>query len=721
MKSLKFVSLAILFLLLLFFLLDISSANDKVDREIEQIQQAIEEKGYDWTPGRTSVMELSESERQNLLGLRIPDWYDDWFKGARKVEAPPHPVLPPYFDWRDSSAITPVKDQGSCGSCWIFGAVGALEGMAKIYGGRALDISEQQILSCVSYGWGCDGGWMTYCYEHFQEYGAIGEECMPYRANDMIPCTEDSCELLARITGWTPVANNVEAIKTAILKGPVSCAFTVYDDFYAYSGGCYEHEGFDPCNHAITMVGWDDDFCDGEGAWICKNSWGRNWGENGFFRIKYNSCRIGYATDLINYVPPGPYITLEDFEIDDSAGGNGDGRPEPEETVNLYLTFSNIWFPLIGAEVIVWADTDGVVFTSDRSYFGDIPADDTVSNLSNPVQFQIPPGFPPKRVNFTFSISGNQGDYLKSWTEEIWIGHSPILIVDDDEGANLESHYTEPLEQMKLLYDVWDKSSQPTGSYDFSDYKVVIWFTGDHRASVLSDDDINQLMAYLDNGGRLFLSSQDVVEALSGSGDPLRQTFLQDYLHTGYGGTCSRRLMMGYPGDEIGEGMYVYPNYEVTNQSSMDNLIPDAEADTVLVYTIGTSEGWWTPTDSIGAIKIQADSYKLVLFGFGFESIRADGGDFHGQTTTSQQAVMQTVLDWLNVSWQYVYGDANGDQTVGSGDVVYIMNYLFRGGSPPEFLAAGDANGDCSVNSSDIVYMINYLFRGGPAPVEGCA
>jgi C1A family cysteine protease len=721
MRSLRTLKYVFLVFLIAFLPSQPVASGDEVDSEIEEIQRTVREKGYHWTPGRTSVMELSQEEREKRLGLEIPEGYDQWLAGARKFTAEPHLVLPSYFDWRDSSAITPVKDQGGCGSCWIFGAVGALEGMAKIYGGREVILSEQQILSCVYYGWGCNGGWMEYCYEHFLEYGSIDQECMPYRANDMIPCTEDSCELLARITGWVPVENNVDAIKTALLKGPVSCAFTVYDDFFSYSGGCYEHEGFDPCNHAIVMVGWDDDFCDGEGAWICKNSWGSNWGEDGFFHIKYNSCRIGYATDLVSYVPPGPYVVLEDCVVDDSPGGNGDGRPEPEETVNIYLTFSNIWFPLRGAQVTVWADTDGVAFTSDRSYLGDVPADDTVSNHSNPIQFYVPPGFPPSRVNFTFHITGNEGEYAKSWTREIWIGRSPTLIVDDDEGTNLDRYYTGSLDQMELLYDVWDKSSQPDGGSDLSEYKVVIWFTGDHRESIFSDQDILDLMAFLDDGGRLFLTSQDAVEVLAGSADPLRQTFLSDYLHVGYGGTCDRRLAMGWPGDEIGDNLYIQPNYEVINQNSKDNLVPDAQADTVLIYTIGTSEGWWTPTDSVAAVKVQSDSFKLVLFGFGFESIRADGGDFHGQTTTSRQAVMETILNWLNAEWRYVYGDANGDQTVGSGDIVYLLNYLFRGGSAPGFLSAADANGDCMVNSSDVVYLINYLFRGGPVPVEGCA
>ncbi|NIM99959.1 MAG: hypothetical protein GTO24_18360 [candidate division Zixibacteria bacterium] len=721
MSSFRILNCALIFLLVTIFISGTAVSEDKPDREIEEIRQMIEEKGYNWTAGKTSVSELSEAERQNLLGLRIPEWYDDWFRGAKKIEAQPEVVLPPYFDWRDSAGVTPPKDQGSCGSCWAFGALGALEAMAKIYGGRELDLSEQQILSCRAYGWGCNGGWMSYCYELFQAFGSISEECMPYHANDTDPCIQESCEVLAKITGWTPVANNVDAIKTAVLKGPVSCAMTVYNDFFSYTGGCYEHEGLDPCNHAVLIVGWDDDYCDGDGAWIVKNSWGPGWGEDGFFRIKYNSCLIGYATDLINYIPAGPYVTLEDWMIDDLPGGNGNGRSEPEETVNIYLTFSNLWVQLIGARVTAWADTEGIVFVNSVSLLGDIAAEDTVDNYSDPIQFWVPSDFPPKRVNFTFEISGNGGEYTKSWTREIWIGRSPILIVDDDQGANLESYYAGSMDQMKLLYDVWDKANQPGESYQLSDYDVVIWFTGDHQESVFSDEDILSLMAFLDQGGRLFLTSQDAVEVLAASADPLRQTFLNDYLHAGYGGTCGRRLMMGYPGDEIGDNMYVHPNYEVANQSSMDNLIPDAGADTVLVYTIGTSAGWWTPTDSVAAIKVQTDYFKLVLFGFGFESIRADGGDFHGQTTTSRQAVMETILNWLNTEWRYVYGDANGDQLVGPGDIVYLLSYLFRGGPAPGFLSAGDANGDCVVNSSDVVYLINYLFRGGSAPVEGCA
>ncbi len=718
MKGLRIFQCAFLFLAFLFLASSLAIARDEVDQEIEEVQRMIREKGYHWTAGRTSVSELSEAERQKLLGLKIPEWYDEWFRNAKKLQAPPHMYFPEVFDWRDSAGVTPVKDQGGCGSCWAFGALGALEAMAKIYGEKELDLSEQQILSCKSYGWGCDGGWMSYAYDLFQEFGSVAEECMPYHANDTDPCIQESCEVLAKITGWTPVAQNVEAIKTALLTGPVCCAMTVYYDFFHYTGGCYEHDGFDPCNHAVLIVGWNDTLCAGEGAWIVKNSWGTNWGMDGYFYIKYNSCNIGYATDLISYIPPGPFVNLEDYSVDDSAGGNGNGRPEPEETVNIYLTLSNIWVPLNGAQVTAWADTDGIVFIKDHSDLGDILVDDTVSNYSDPIQFWVPSDFPPKRANFTFQVTGNGGSYTKSWTREIWIGPSSILVVDDDDGSNLEDYYTTSLDSLGVLYDVWDKASPPVKSYSLSDYDVVIWFTGDHRDSIFSDEDVLNLMAFLDDGGRLFLTSQDVAEALSGSSDPLDTLFLKNYLHVGYDGNCGRFLVGGYPGDAVGESLWISttspPGAE--NQISRDNLVPDTLADTVLVY----SGSFFVPTDSIAAIKYQGD-YKLVYFGFGFEGINSSGFFFHGKWLSTQMMVMQTVLDWLNQPWQYLYGDANGDRVIDLGDVVCLVNYLYKEESPPDPLAAGDANGDCVVDVGDVVYLINYLYKGGPPPVEGCA
>ncbi|MGB7063147.1 MAG: C1 family peptidase [Candidatus Zixiibacteriota bacterium] len=718
MKSVKIFPCAFLFLALFFLLFGSAVPKDKVDEEIEAIQKMVDEKGYNWTAGRTSVMELSEAERQNLYGLEIPEWYDEWFKNTKKLVAPPGAFFPPAFDWRDSAGVTPARNQKNCGSCWAFGALGALEAMAKIYGGTELDLSEQQILSCRAYGWGCNGGWMTYCYELFQDYGSISEQCMPYHANDTDPCIQESCEVLAKITGWTPVAHDVNSIKTALMTGPVSCAMTAYDDFSSYTGGCYEHENTEPCNHAVLIVGWDDTMCDGEGAWIVKNSWGQSWGINGFFYIKYNSCLIGYATDLIYYTPPGPYVTLEDLTVDDAVGGDGDGRAEPEETVDLYLTFSNIWVPLTGASLTAVPDTDGLVMMTDQAYLGDILAPDTVINFAAPIQFQVPADFPSARVAFTFEITGNSGEYSKSWTREVWIGRSTILLVDDDEGATVESYYCEAVDAVGPLYDVWDKSSPVNKSYNFSDYDVVIWFTGDHRESVFSDDDILTLTDYLDNGGRLFLSSQDAAEALSGSPNPQHNLFLQDYLHVAYDGSCSRLLIAQGPGDEVGDDLWVWPGSTpgANNQSSKDALSPDPEADAALFY----ANAGFTPTDSVAAIKFQGD-YKLVFFGFGFEAINSSGIYMHGHYVSKPEVVMQRILDWLNTPWIYVYGDANFDQTVDVGDIVYLTNYLYKGGSAPLPPPAGDANGDCTVDLGDVVYLVNYLFKGGPPPVEGCA
>ncbi|MCK4404787.1 MAG: hypothetical protein KAW02_06815 [candidate division Zixibacteria bacterium] len=204
MRSFRIINSAFLFLVLILFLSGSAIPKDRVDREIEEVQKMIEENGYNWTAGRTSVSELSDEEFQELLGLEVPEWYDDWFKNATKIEAPQKVTFPMVFDWRDSAGVTPVKGQGACGSCWAFGALAALEAMAKIYGEKELDLSEQQILSCKSYGWGCDGGWMSYAYELFQEFGSVSEQCMPYHAIDTDPCIQESCEVFALLTMWTP-------------------------------------------------------------------------------------------------------------------------------------------------------------------------------------------------------------------------------------------------------------------------------------------------------------------------------------------------------------------------------------------------------------------------------------------------------------------------------------------------------------------------------------
>ncbi len=211
--------------------------------------------------------------------------------------------LPSNYDWRAHEGVTPPKDQGSCGSCWAFAAAGEMEAKIRIYYGRTLDLSEQQIVSCNPYGAGCDGGWAGSAYYVFMHYGGVLENCMPYEGSDLIACRQDEYLKFTTMDTWVSISNNVEQIKTAVFEnGPVCTAVDANDAWDGYSGGVIDAPG-SGTNHLVLIVGWDDRMGT-NGAWIVKNSWGAGWGDAGYCYVEYGACNMGQGVTSMQYTPP---------------------------------------------------------------------------------------------------------------------------------------------------------------------------------------------------------------------------------------------------------------------------------------------------------------------------------------------------------------------------------------------------------------------------------
>jgi len=293
-----------------------------VDREVGPEEQATidainarnEELGYSWVAGPTSVSHLTPEEQALRLGGEFPQ---ELWEQAEPAPVPPETALRSQrssFDWRTMDGVTPADDQGDCGSCWAFGAGGATEARVRINEGVIVDLSEQQSIDCNFQGSDCDGGYAGHAFQLHRDPGGLLEECYPYIEASGTSCRGGGCEVAAIIDGFTSVSSVESQIKYYVENfGPITTGMHVYSDFYSYSTGCYEHAGTDYTNHNVLIVGWDDDMCGGEGAWICKNSWGQSWGMNGYFYIKYGTCRIGTG----NLQPTNAHIPHERFVPDE--------------------------------------------------------------------------------------------------------------------------------------------------------------------------------------------------------------------------------------------------------------------------------------------------------------------------------------------------------------------------------------------------------------------
>jgi len=243
-----------------------------------------------------------EEFEQRYLGLRVPPGLilypvvDD--HGIHDRD------LPAAWDWREHGGAPGIRHQGACGSCWGFSAAAALESAIMLAVGFEVDVSEQHILVCNDGGSSCSGGWMIDAYEVWQDYGAIAEEDYPYQADDTLPCEESSHPPIAAAGTVHDVGYTVSDIKQAIFDhGAVSTTMMVYPDLVPYAGGCYTHDCPSGLNHAVALVGWDDAYCDGAGAWIMKNSWGEDWGVDGYAYLRYDAACIGSNATYVDYVP----------------------------------------------------------------------------------------------------------------------------------------------------------------------------------------------------------------------------------------------------------------------------------------------------------------------------------------------------------------------------------------------------------------------------------
>ncbi|PRP91742.1 Outer membrane protein assembly factor BamD [Enhygromyxa salina] len=196
------------------------------------------------------------------------------------------------FSWADS--LTPIRNQGACGSCWAFAATSTLETSNAIINGAKSDLAEQHALSC-SGGGTCSGGWYAPVYEWLGagKDGLQTESKVPYKASSQSCSVGGKTAYEVEAWGWVdPVAiqPKVADIKAAMCKyGAVTAAVAATSNFIAYSSGTFDEKSNATINHAVTLVGWDDS----RNAWLLRNSWGTNWGEDGYMWIDYDSNSVG--------------------------------------------------------------------------------------------------------------------------------------------------------------------------------------------------------------------------------------------------------------------------------------------------------------------------------------------------------------------------------------------------------------------------------------------
>ncbi|XP_066113531.1 procathepsin L-like [Saccopteryx bilineata] len=243
----------------------------------------------------------NEEFRQVMNGLQ----YQKHRKG-KVFQEPLFAEIPRFVDWRKKGYVTPVKDQGQCGSCWAFSATGALEGQMFRKTGNLVSLSEQNLVDCSQPQGndGCNGGLMDNAFQYVEDNGGLdSEKSYPYHAKDE-SCKYKSEFSAANDTGFVDIRKQEKSLMKAVASvGPISVAidasrasFQFYKKGIYYEPDCSSKD----LDHGVLVVGYGSEGAelDNNKYWLVKNSWGPAWGMDGYIKMakdRNNHCGIATA------------------------------------------------------------------------------------------------------------------------------------------------------------------------------------------------------------------------------------------------------------------------------------------------------------------------------------------------------------------------------------------------------------------------------------------
>ncbi|XP_048576884.1 procathepsin L-like [Nematostella vectensis] len=259
-------------------------------KKVEQHNRA----GHSYTLAMNEFADMCEEEFRNVY-LRYRFNASSPQRGATFM-APNNLELPTKVDWRQQGYVTPVKNQGQCGSCWAFSTTGSLEGQHFRKTGSLVSLSEQQLVDCDTTCYGCQGGFVDNAIAYVQRNGGIDTEySYPYEGSQNY-CRYNQNEIGATATGYVdiPRGNEYALQQATATIGPISIAVDA-SHFQLYNGGVFDYPycSSTQLDHAILVVGYGNN--NGQDYWLVKNSWGTGWGMSGYIlmsRNKDNQCGI---------------------------------------------------------------------------------------------------------------------------------------------------------------------------------------------------------------------------------------------------------------------------------------------------------------------------------------------------------------------------------------------------------------------------------------------